>query len=139
MLATACACAKLRRASRLVTRLYDEALAPAKLKVTQFSLLRSVERAGAASLSELAALTGFERTTLSRDLQRLAADGLVAFGAGADPRARRATVTTRGRAAMQRALPHWKRAQERFASELGVERHGALFALLDEVERITHG
>jgi hypothetical protein len=40
---------------------------------------------------------------------------------------------------MQRALPHWKRAQERLINELGAEWHGALFALLDEVERITHG
>jgi DNA-binding MarR family transcriptional regulator len=139
MLATACACAKLRRASRLVTRLFDEALAAANLKVTQFSLLRSIERAGAASLSELADVTGFDRTTLTRDLQRLEAEGLVAFGAGADRRARRVAVTARGRAALRRALPHWKRAQERFERELGAKRHHALFALLDEVEAITHG
>jgi DNA-binding MarR family transcriptional regulator len=139
MLATVCACAKLRRASRLVTRLYEEAFAASNLKVTQFSLLRSIERAGAASLSELAAATGFDRTTLTRDLQRLEAEGLVAFGAGADRRARPVAVTARGRAAIRRALPRWKRAQERFERELGAERQRALFVLLDEVERITHG
>jgi len=37
----ACLCANARRAALALTSLYDEALAPHGLKVTQFSLLRA--------------------------------------------------------------------------------------------------
>jgi hypothetical protein len=40
--AGACACGRLRRAARALTQLYDEAMTPAGLRVTQFSLLRTL-------------------------------------------------------------------------------------------------
>ncbi len=42
----ACACGRLRRASRALTQLYDDLMAPAGLRVTQFSLLRTLSREG---------------------------------------------------------------------------------------------
>ena len=57
MLATTCFCNKLRRSARIMTQRYDEALAPLDLKVTQFVLLRALERLGEACISELADAT----------------------------------------------------------------------------------
>ena len=37
----ACACGRLRRATRALTQLYDDLMAPAGLRVTQFSLLHN--------------------------------------------------------------------------------------------------
>ena len=42
----ACNCLSLRQASRRVTQLYDQALAPLDLRATQFALLRAIERSG---------------------------------------------------------------------------------------------
>ncbi|MGH8850121.1 MAG: hypothetical protein ACREYD_03915, partial [Casimicrobiaceae bacterium] len=42
--APACACGRLRRAARALTQLYDDAMAPSGLRITQFSLLRTVAR-----------------------------------------------------------------------------------------------
>ena len=40
----ACVCGRLRRASRALTQLYDDLMAPCGLRVTQFSLLRTLAR-----------------------------------------------------------------------------------------------
>ncbi|MGZ8347002.1 MAG: MarR family winged helix-turn-helix transcriptional regulator, partial [Allosphingosinicella sp.] len=113
MLDTICACNKLRRSARIVSALYDEALAPSGLSVAQFSLLRMLQRAGPCSLTALAAATGHDRTTLNRTLKPLEADGLVASSASADRRARIVAVTDAARAAMRRGQPHWEAAQAR--------------------------
>ena len=54
----ACLCANLRRAALALTSLYDDALAPYGLKVTQFSLLRAIQRHGEPNLTQLAEATG---------------------------------------------------------------------------------
>jgi hypothetical protein len=41
---SSCVCVNLRRAARAVSQIYDEALAESGIKITQFSLLRAVER-----------------------------------------------------------------------------------------------
>src|SRR5207247_2325640 len=61
----ACACGRLRRAARSLTQLYDDAMAPAGLRVTQYSLLSTLARGGPARITELAAAQLLDRTALS--------------------------------------------------------------------------
>ncbi|WP_129790652.1 MarR family winged helix-turn-helix transcriptional regulator [Sphingosinicella sp. CPCC 101087] len=136
MLGTICVCAKLRRSARIVSALYDEALAPSGLSVAQFSLLRMLQRAGPCSLTELAAATGHDRTTLNRTLKPLEAAGLVdSSPCGEDQRARIVQVTHKARAAMRAAQPHWEAAQTRIRNALGPD-HDRLFASLDRIEEL---
>ena len=44
MLPTQCLCTKLRRATRNVTRLYDDALEGVGVNVAQYSLLKNLTR-----------------------------------------------------------------------------------------------
>ncbi len=85
----ACACGRLRRATRALTQLYDDLMAPSGLRVTQFSLLRTLGRSGNATLSDLAGTMLLDRTALSRTLDPLAERGLVAIAPGRDARTRR--------------------------------------------------
>lgn len=133
MIETHCACNKLRRSARIVSALYDEALAPSGLTVAQFSLLRMLQRAGPCSLTEFAAATGHDRTTLNRTLKPLEVAGFVASRCGADQRARIVEITAEARAAMRRAQPNWEAAEARIEAALGTDR-AALFAILDRVE-----
>jgi DNA-binding MarR family transcriptional regulator len=126
MLEVACLCTNLRRAARAITELYDAALAPSGLKVTQFSLMRAVDRLEAPSISEVAAATGLDRSTLGRNLRVLARDGLVGLGAGADERARLVSLTDKGRAALETAEPLWLEAQARAASAIPPEEAAPL-------------
>ena len=135
MLPTVCACNKLRRSARIVSALYDEALAPSGLSVAQFSLLRMLQRAGPSTLTQFGAATGYDRTTLNRTLGALEAAGLVRSCGGEDRRARVVCVTDKGKAAMRRAQPRWEEVQARIEATLGAD-HAALFAILDKVEEL---
>jgi DNA-binding MarR family transcriptional regulator len=114
-----------------VTQHYDARLAPAGLRVTQFSLLAHLQRAGPTTISALADLLDMDRTTLTRNLTPLARSGLVTVASGADARTREVDVTGAGRAAWQRARPLWRRAQDEINRALGAERVAGLHALLD--------
>lgn len=136
-MSSACACSKLRRASRALTRLYDEALGEAGLTTTQFAILRTLARLGPSSVTALARATGHERSAMTRNLRPLEEAGHVDVGAGDDQRSRRVALTASGRAAIAGAEPSWHRAQARVETALGPERRDQLFALLDRVEALV--
>ena len=131
-----CACGRLRRATRALTQLYDDLMAPSGLRVTQFSLLRTLERTGPQRITALAAATLLDRTALTRTLDSMVERGFVAIVAGRDARTREATLTRAGAAAIRAAEPHWKRAQAAVARRLGPAKLEALIATLAEVESL---
>jgi DNA-binding MarR family transcriptional regulator len=115
----ACYCTNARRAALVLTARYDEALAPHGLKVTQFSLLKAVERRGEPNLTGLAEATGLDRSTLGRNLRGLALLGLVRLSSGEDQRDRVVALTARGRARLRAAGETWRRLQDALAAALG--------------------
>ena len=64
-----CVCTSLRAASRHITRMYDDALAPLALTITGYSLLGKIDRLRAPSMNELADAAEMDRSTLSRKPQ----------------------------------------------------------------------
>ena len=135
----ACVCGRLRRATRALTQLYDDALAPVDLRVTQFSLLRTLAREGSMRITALAAAALLDRTALSRALDPLAERGLVKVLAGKDARTRDVTLTRSGRAALAAAIPLWEGAQAAVDAHLGHANIGALVKLLGNVEQLHPG
>jgi DNA-binding MarR family transcriptional regulator len=142
---TECVCVNLRRAARAMTALYDDALAASGIKITQFSLLRAVERNEPASVSALSEDLDLDRTTLARNLNPLQREGLIVLAAGSDRRVTEVRLTAKGRNAIANALPLWQKAQadvgRRFASgrlaqlrEIAGEAR-AIVDSLDETER----
>lgn len=131
---THCACTRVRRAARALTDMYDRALAPAGLKVTQFSVLRTVERLDPVSISALAAEMALDRSTLGRNLLLLERVGLVALTGGDDLRTRTAALTPLGERTLASALPLWEAAQQKVRRQLGSDRVDAMFELLEQVE-----
>jgi len=134
--AAPCTCSRLRRAARAITQLYDDALAPVGLRVTQFSLLRTLQRDGTLTIGDLATRNLLDRTALSRNLEPLAAQGYVRITAGKDARTREVALTAAGKSAYQRALPYWRNAQRVVSRKLGEPRTEALVGLLDFVESL---
>lgn len=134
--APACACGRLRRAARALTQLYDDAMAPSGLRITQFSLLRTVARDGKARISDLAATLLLDRTALSRNLDPLLARGLLAVTPGRDARTREVALTSAGARALKSTMPCWNRAQAEVAKRLGGDKLEALIATLAEVESL---
>ena len=133
----ACVCGRLRRAARALTQMYDDAMAPSGLRVTQFSLLRTIMRREPVRITELADLALLDRTALSRNLEPLVAEGYVTIAPGkGDARTREVSLTAAGRAAHERALPYWRAAQRAVTRKLGRERSEALVGLLGTVEAL---
>ncbi|MEE4463516.1 MarR family winged helix-turn-helix transcriptional regulator [Azotobacter chroococcum] len=134
MLPTLCLCTKLRRATRSVNRLYDDALAGVGVNAAQYSLLRNLERLGRPSITELAEALGLDRSTLGRNLRVLEGKGLLALEGGEDQRNRLVSLTAAGRTCLDQAKGAWAQVQEQLGQRLGPEKRSALMALLDELE-----
>ena len=136
MIHTKCACTRVRRAARSLTDLYDEALRPVDLKITQFSVLRTIDRMGLVNISSLAAEMALDRSTLGRNLAVLKRQGLVGLSEGDDQRERTVVLTSRARRLLDRAVPLWEQAQERVDNLLGKQGVAALFGLLAKFEEL---
>ena len=132
----ACACGRLRRATRALTQLYDDFLAPAGLRVTQFSLLRTLQRDGTLRINELAARLLLDRTALSRNLDPLVDQGLVDIVRGHDARTREVAISRKGATSLKAAMPHWERAQSEVTRHLGAAKLDALLSTLGQLEAL---
>jgi len=132
-----CACFNIRKATRVITQNFDETMQPSGVRATQFTILVMVASIDAATMSELAEKLVMDRTTLTRNLKPLREQGLIKDIAGADRRTRSISLTAKGRKALLKALPLWKRAQARMTQYLGDERFADLLRELRSVERLS--
>jgi DNA-binding MarR family transcriptional regulator len=133
---SSCIATAMRKASRRLSQLYDDFLAPEGLKITQFAILTEVERRAKRppTVRELAAVLVMDRSALGHTLRPLERDGLLAFGEDETDRRRRPVIlTAEGDAALARAKPLWKQAQARFAKIYGVKAMAALRGTLHEI------
>lgn len=114
-----CACANLRRTTRLVTQLYEQALRPAGLTGPQFTLLQTLKLAPGISQKEMADLLGIDSTTLTRTLALLRKRRWLETRRQNDRRALRLELTQSGVKEYERALPYWQSAQKQLKQALG--------------------
>ena len=129
-----CNCLAVRQAARHVTQFYDEFLAPAGLRTTQFSILAKMRRFGPMTINALAAAMVMDRTTLGRNIRPLQRDGLVTVARGhSDRRSKQLRLTEAGAERLRAAVDGWARAQARFEAVFGADRACELRALLHTV------
>jgi DNA-binding MarR family transcriptional regulator len=121
IIAAECLAVRVRVLSRAVTSLYDEALRPHGLKVTQMNLLVALSLLGESRPSRLCHLLRLERSTFSRTIERMRRRGWVATSPDADARTFLVSVTEAGMALLERAKPAWDAAQAQAKSLLGEE------------------
>jgi DNA-binding MarR family transcriptional regulator len=133
---TPCNCAAIRQAARRVTRLYDQALAPFGLRITQYPILVWLGSAGPATMTVLAERMVMDRATVGHNLRPLEAQGLVTLTAGVDRRSRVVTLTEFGRRKLREARPAWRAAQLMFEAAFGPEDSSALRATMVRLARM---
>lgn len=109
---TDCYCTQFRRASSAITRIYDDALRPVGIRITQFSLLRALGRLGRATSTELAAELALDRTTISRNVKLLVEARWVDVLDAEDKREKVLCLNQAGLKMIADATPHWARAQQ---------------------------
>lgn len=135
-----CYCGNVRMAARTLTRLYDDALAPAGLGSAQMAVLWAVLAHEPTAVGSLAATIAADQSTVLRVVRKLKTMGLIAIAAGADRRTRQLSLTARGRATFATALPLWNAAQTRARAQLGAKTMKALSrASLETRARLAAG
>jgi len=132
-----CTCVNVRRASRAITRIYDKALEPADLKITQYSVLANVAYSGPLNISKLARILNLDRTTLVRNLKPLEASGFVEATEVSDPRERAIRITEPGRTVVDKARPYWKNAQKEVEKHIGADGIQQLNLLVMSLEKLS--
>ena len=132
-----CTCLRLRKASRIASRLYDKHLAPTGINLGQYSILKNLAALQKVSISELADKIEVERTTLTRNLAPLTRAGYVLVGEGANKRSKSVTLTEAGKQALASAHPFWRTAQLEIDEALGASGKERLHRELDSgIERL---
>jgi DNA-binding MarR family transcriptional regulator len=122
-----CNCLALRQAARHVSQFYDEVLAPAGLRGTQFSILARLSHMGPMTINALAAKMVMDRTTLGRNILPLQRDGLISIETGtADRRSKALHLTKPGAERYRAARRLWADAQARFEAVFGNKRSAEL-------------
>jgi DNA-binding MarR family transcriptional regulator len=129
-----CVAQNLRRAARLVTRRYEEALRPARLTTSQFTILTALNGAPQLPQGKMAAILGFEQTTLTRLLKPLARRGLVEIRPDPDDgRGRLVALSKGGSAALAQARPLWEAVQANNLARLSAGEWPALRTTLTKL------
>jgi DNA-binding MarR family transcriptional regulator len=117
-----CIVAAMRAATRRLTQLYDEAMAPTGLRVTQFHVLSELGRRSAdpPTVGELAEILTMERSALGQTLRPLARDGLIDLGKDErDGRRRPITLTKAGKDKVVSGRRYWADAHKKFKHFFG--------------------
>ncbi len=87
-----CIATRVRQLSRIVTRVYDDALRPHKITASQFTLLTQLAQTDGITAAEIGLDLDIEKSTLSRNLKRLLALGHIEMDPPAGRRGRRASA-----------------------------------------------
>jgi DNA-binding MarR family transcriptional regulator len=126
-----CIAVRLRLLNRVVTNLYDDALRPLGLKVSQLNILIVTARLGLARPAQVCEILQLDPSTLSRNVKPMQTHGWLEVVPDEDARAQPFRLTPQGRRLIERAAPAWEKAQRQAAELLGNEG----IALLNKAAR----
>jgi DNA-binding MarR family transcriptional regulator len=123
-IASDCIAVRVRLINRVVSGIYDEALRPLGIRVSQMNILVIVARLGEARPVDVCRMLRLEKSTLSRDVEVMKARAWLESDPPAGGRNQVLRITAGGRDLITRAAPAWHSAQAeagRLIGESGVE------------------
>jgi DNA-binding MarR family transcriptional regulator len=116
--------------SRVISAIYDEALAPLDLKGSQVNVLSTLAHRGPSAQTDLCALLKMDKSTLSRNIERMRKRGWLEAELAGDHRTHTVSLTPKGSQLLRDAYPLWRKAQEEAARRMGQEGVAALETLM---------
>jgi DNA-binding MarR family transcriptional regulator len=128
-----CVCFDVRKAARAISKLYDDFLRPAGLRVTQFSLLMAAKKSGTVTVTRLSKISISDRTTLTRNLTVLEKKGLIRIESGEDRRERLVSLTDKGHDVVKESVMLWEKAQSHIIDRMGEDRTQNLLKELSDI------
>ncbi len=118
-IASECLAVRIRLLNRTVTNIFDDALRPLGVKVSQLNVLMVVAKRGPISPGGVCRLLNMEKSTLSRNVQRMRTRGWLKVYQGDSGREQVLELASPGRKLIEKSLPFWKKAQAQTEAMLG--------------------
>lgn len=135
--ASTCLATRVRQLSRIITRVYDDAMRPLGITASQYTLLAQLAARDGITAVEIGHELDIEKSTLSRNLKRLLALGHIIMDPPAGRRGRGLHLTPKGQGVLKDAYPIWQGAQSRAIAVMGTDCRATLDGLLKHAERLA--
>jgi DNA-binding MarR family transcriptional regulator len=132
-----CVAVRLRMLNRVVTTVYDDALRPLGLRVSQMNILVAAAKMGVVRPAELCEHLHLDVSTLSRNVERMKARGWLELVPDDDGRAQPFRLSQQGRLLLKKSIPAWEAAQQQVARLLGRAFVGQLNHAVGQVRQRT--
>ena len=129
-----CVCSRTRMLDRVLSRVFDDSLAP--LGVRQLTVLALIGAMEGLRATDVARYLEMDKSTVSRGLVLLRARGWVEESAGPTRKAHHLDITAEGRALLRETLPLWRSAVQKARGALGEESVEALRSAADSFLRL---
>lgn len=139
-MAAACIGARMRVINRVITSVYDDAIRPFGMKISQVNILVVASKLKTATPSTIGAILKMDRSTVSRNVERMKAKGWLKALAAEDNRSHLLKVTGKGAKALVDIVPAWRKAQKKALNILGKQAAGVIFEqgskiMMDELDK----
>jgi DNA-binding MarR family transcriptional regulator len=134
-IAADCIAVRVRLVNRVITNLYDHALQPLDIKINQATILVMLSCSGEASPGDIGRVLLMEKSTVSRNVERMRKKGWIDVAGKNDGSAQVITVTPKGRTLLAAAHVEWKKAQKQAASLMGNKGVAAVRRLHDALKQ----
>jgi DNA-binding MarR family transcriptional regulator len=125
-MACECIAVRVRLINRVITAIYDEALRPHGLRVSQGNILVAVARKGEAKPAEVCRILRIDKSTLSRDVELMKQAGWLQSEPPNGGRNQTLRITPKGLRLVREAQSAWEKAQAEASLLIGEENVEAL-------------
>ena len=125
-MARECIAVRARLINRVITALYDEALRPFALRISQANILSAIALLGEGRPADVSRVLRIEKSTLSRDLELMKQNGWLKSDPPAGGRNQKIRLTTQGAKLLAKIQPAWENAQAQAKLLIGQEGEAAL-------------
>jgi DNA-binding MarR family transcriptional regulator len=126
----------LRKATRAVTRRFDEILAPSGLRSTQTAILLEVMIYGPIKLTDLATRLVTDKSTMSRNIRPLEDLGYIKKKI-VKGRRKHIFITEKGEKILAEVFPLWHNAQNEVLNSIKSEKWKDLAGILCEISKYS--
>ncbi len=128
-----CLAGRARLISRAVSSIYEDALRPHGITTAQMGILAAVTSLGRPRSSDVARVLCLEKSTLSRNLDRMIDHGWLEIVSGDDARSQLLQATSKGARLVEKVAPAWQTAQRKARTLLGEQGAATLQRVGDKL------
>lgn len=125
-MAKECIGTRVRLLNRIVTKAYDDCLRPLGLRTAQQTILVAISLMKSPTPTQIERRLSLEKSTVSRNVERMQRRGWVEFVSGQDGRSHCLKLTAKGDKLLRDSVTAWEQAQQNVAVLLGKQGITAL-------------